>query len=149
MAYDPNDLPGTDWSKVPDSLVPTRRVESQRDRRRRTHFIPSVPLGWFDRACVLPGKALAVGLILWRLATMRHTDTVTLTQAALKQHGLGRWVKYDALRSLECAGLISVRRLTRKNPEVTLLRPDRADCNTSPDPRSNRCETAEMPLSLS
>ena len=89
MEYDPNDLPGTDWSKVPDSLIPTRRVESQRDRRRRTHFIPPVPLGWFDRACVLPGKALAVGLILWRLATMRHTDTVTLTQAALKQHGLG------------------------------------------------------------
>ena len=149
MAYDPNDLHGTNWSKVPDSLIPSRRVESARDRKKATHFIPPVPLGWFDRACVLPGKALAVGLILWRLATMRHTDTVTLTQAALKQHGLGRWVKYDALRSLECAGLISVRRLTRKNPEVTLLRPDRAGWNTSPDPRSNRCETAEMPLSLS
>ena len=149
MEHDPNDLHRTDWSKVPDSLVPTRRVESQRDRRRRTHFIPPVPLGWFDRACVLPGKALAVGLILWRLATMRHTDTVTLTQAALKQHGLGRWVKYDALRSLERAGLVSVRRRDRKSPEVTLLRTDRAGWNTSPDPRSSRCETAEMPLSLS
>jgi hypothetical protein len=121
MAYDPNDLHGTNWSKVPDSLIPSRRVESARDRKKATHFIPPVPLGWFDRACVLPGKALAVGLILWRLAKMRNTDTVTLTQAALKQHGLGRWVKYDALRSLERAGLVSVRRRDRKSPEVTLL----------------------------
>jgi hypothetical protein len=121
MAHDPNNLHGTNWSQVPDSLIPSRRVESARDRKKATHFIPPVPLGWFDRACVLPGKALAVGLILWRLAKMQHTDTVTLTQAALKQHGLGRWVKYDALRSLERAGLVSVRRRDRKSPEVTLL----------------------------
>jgi hypothetical protein len=70
---------------------------------------------------VLPGKALAVGLILWRLSRMRGSKTVKLTQAALKQHGLARWAKYGGLRALEAAGLVSVCRRGKRRPEVTLL----------------------------
>jgi hypothetical protein len=78
---------------------------------------------WFNRACVLPGKALAVGLVLWRLAKVRKTKTVLLTNAALAQHGLNRWEKYDALAALEGAGLITVGRRGTRNPEVTILDP--------------------------
>jgi hypothetical protein len=126
VEYDPKDLQRNDWSEVPDSQIPTRKVESPRDRRRCNLFIPAIPLKWFDRACCLPGKALAVGLILWRLVKMRKSDTVPLTTTTLKQHGLGRWAKYKALESLENAGLVSVRRRIKKNPEVTLIHPDPA-----------------------
>jgi hypothetical protein len=78
---------------------------------------------WFDRACVLPGKALAVGLILWRLAKLKRANTFVLTQASLNQHRISRWEKYPALKALEKAGLISVRTRASKNPEVTLLDP--------------------------
>jgi hypothetical protein len=78
-------------------------------------------MAWFDRACVLPGKALAVWMVLWFLAKVKRATTFVLTQAALNQHGITRWEKYAALEALEAAGLISVCRRGRKSPEVTLL----------------------------
>jgi hypothetical protein len=78
---------------------------------------------WFDRACVLPGKALAVGMVLWYLARRSRSSTVVLTQAALTQHGISRWEKYAALNALESTGLVTVRRRGKKNPEVTVLDP--------------------------
>jgi hypothetical protein len=120
MELDPDQL-RLDWSQVPDSQVPARKVKGTVEKRRKRRFIPPVPMEWFDRACVLPGKALAVSLILWRLSKVRKTPTVVLTNAALKQHGLNRWEKYDALAALEGAGLISVRRRGTRNPEVTIL----------------------------
>jgi hypothetical protein len=73
------------------------------------------------RACEPPGKALAVFLVVWRLARVKKSKTFVLTQAALTQLGISRWEKYDALESLEKAGLISVHRRPKKNPEITLL----------------------------
>jgi hypothetical protein len=113
---------GLDPAHVPDCEIPQRRVELSGVRRRKQRrFIPPVSIEWFDRACVLPGKALAVGLILWRLVKLKKTNTVVLTQAALDQRGISRWEKYAALRALEKAGLISVRARASRNPEITLL----------------------------
>jgi hypothetical protein len=132
MAWSIDDLRSATLD-VPDEQVPTKKVELGTVRRRKEkRYIPAVPLTWFDRACVLPGKALAVALVLWRLAKVQKTDTVVLTQAALQQHGLGRWAKYEALRALEAAGLISVRRHAKKNPEVTILYPP-TDRGPTPD----------------
>src|SRR5262245_42706803 len=118
MTYRPDDPP-FDPAKVPDSQIPARKLVSNTIRQRTAkRFIPPVPLDWFNRACVLPGKALAVGLLLWRLARLKRTWTVVLTQAGLSQSGLSRWTKYPALRALESAGLILVRRRKKKNPEV-------------------------------
>lgn len=78
-------------SCLPDCDIPQRRVElSSVSRRKKRRFIPPVPIEWFDCACVLPGKALAVGLIFRRLAKMKKMDSVVLTQAALNQHGFSR-----------------------------------------------------------
>src|SRR5262249_33975620 len=110
--------------------IPERKLELPSVTERKVRrFIPPVPMPWFDRACVLPGKALAVGMVLWYLAPRRRGRTVALTQAALNQHGLNRWVKYDALKALESAGLVAVRRRGKKNPEVTVLDPP-----AGPDP---------------
>jgi hypothetical protein len=118
-----DDMPG--GGVLPEQKVELRSVTRRRGRR----FIPPVPLAWFDRACVLPGKALAVGLALWRLTRVRRSNTVRLTQAAVAQHGLSRWEKYDALRALESAGLVAVQRRGRRSPLVTVVEPRPADVN--------------------
>jgi hypothetical protein len=107
-----------------DDPAAERRVELATVRRRKGgRFVAPVPLAWFQRACRLPGKALAVALVVWHLARMRKTDTVRLTQAALNEFGVSRQAKYRGLRSLEAAGLVSVRRRAHRNPEVTVLGP--------------------------
>jgi hypothetical protein len=118
-----NDMPG--GGVLSEQKVELRSVT----RRRQRRFIPPVPLEWFDRACVLPGKALAVGLVLWRLARVRRSNTVRLTQAAVAQHGLSRWEKYAALRALESAGLVAVQQRGRRSPLVTVVEPRPADVN--------------------
>jgi hypothetical protein len=103
--------------RVEERCVVPARMGTEKSRR----YIPGVPMHLFDRACALPGKSLAVFLILWRLARMEGRWQVTLTTAQLKQHRLSRHEKETALRHLEQAGLITVKRSGRRNPLVTLL----------------------------
>jgi hypothetical protein len=69
----------------------------------------------------LPGKALAVGVALWFLRGVRRSYTVTLGSATLEQFGVDRFAKYRALKNLEQAGLVRVKRRRKKNPVVTIL----------------------------
>jgi hypothetical protein len=82
-----------------------------------------IPLSWLGRACELPGKALATGLAIWFLSGLRHgrLDGLRLTSATLNRFHVSRSAKSRALKALEEAGLISVRRAPRKNPVVTIL----------------------------
>jgi hypothetical protein len=92
-------------------------------KRKERRFIAPVPLPWFLAACRLPGKALAVALVIWHLAKLKGSDTVELSQSRLNEFGVKRQAKYRALAALESAGLIRVVRRQRRNPEVTVLRP--------------------------
>src|SRR5262249_33734970 len=92
-------------------------------KRRARRFIAPIPLPWFLAACRLPGKALAAALVIWHLAKLKGSDTVALTQAGLNEFGVSRQSKYRALRALEKAGLIAVRRRPKRNPEITVLTP--------------------------
>jgi hypothetical protein len=49
-----------------------------------------------------------------------HYNPVVLTTRAVRQFGVSRWQKYQALLFLERTGLIQVFREKRKNPLVTL-----------------------------
>src|SRR5215510_9817882 len=54
-------------TEVPDNAVPQRKVKlTIRKGRLCGQYIPAVPMELFDRTCVLPGKAQAVYLLLWR-----------------------------------------------------------------------------------
>jgi hypothetical protein len=124
--FDPDRLklgaPAAIAPEVPDDAVPEQKVElTGLGGRRRGQYVPAVPMELFDRACVLPGKALAVYLLLWRQSRVEKRATVVLTSAGLAQHGISRHAKETALSRLEQAGLVSVRRRGRRNPEVTLL----------------------------
>jgi hypothetical protein len=72
----------------------------------------------------LPGKALAVGLMLWlrRGMTGRRTVTFCLTRAAAD--GVPTTTARRAMRELEQAGLVAVARRPGRGLEVTLLNAD-------------------------
>jgi hypothetical protein len=79
-----------------------------------------VPWPWIAAAAALPGKALIVGLCLWRLAGATNNRTVVLGNRDLAPFGIDRAAKSRALAALEGAGLITVARRASRFPVVTL-----------------------------
>lgn len=79
-----------------------------------------VPWPWIVAAATLPGRALLVGLCLWRLAGSTRNRTVVLGNRELAPFGIDRAAKSRALAALEGAGLITISRQARQLPVVTL-----------------------------
>jgi len=105
-----------------DATIPEQKVEPAYLRsRKEKRYIPPLPISQFDSACVLPGKSLAVYLLLWQQTRVEKRWAVNLTSTSLQGHGISRHQKETALRHLERAGLIAVKRRGRRNPEVALL----------------------------
>jgi hypothetical protein len=80
-----------------------------------------VPWWWIIHAAELPGKALVVGLCLWRLRGATKKKTIPLSNTELKPFRVDRAAKSRALVTLERAGLISVQRHRGRWPLVTLI----------------------------
>jgi hypothetical protein len=66
---------------------------------------------------MLPGKALAVGLVAWREAGCRNECTVPVNLSALR---MPRRTAQRALQALEAAGLVAVEHRDGRPPLVTL-----------------------------
>ncbi|MFY9772007.1 MAG: hypothetical protein WBG18_27080 [Xanthobacteraceae bacterium] len=87
------------------------------------HFLKGpIPWSWIAASAALPGRALLVGLCLWRLAGAMKSDTVSFGNSDLRQLGIRRATKSRALRALEGAGMIKIARQPGRFPKVTLLR---------------------------
>jgi hypothetical protein len=74
-----------------------------------------------DRAGQLPGKALAVGLILWQKAGITDKRTVHLCQAHPEGLGLDQYSTRRGIGELERAELITVQRRPGRGLEITVL----------------------------
>lgn len=83
-------------------------------------FIPPLPWRLFRVLAALPGKALVLYLVLWRLSRMYKTASLTVTSTCLLGLGMSHDQKTRGLKVLETAGLLTVERQRRKNPRVTL-----------------------------
>ena len=81
-----------------------------------------IPLSWLRAATVLPGKALAVGLVLWFKAGITKRGEVKMTTKLLHKFGLSRYAGYRGLVALEDAGLVTAVRRRGRCPRVTILR---------------------------
>lgn len=80
-----------------------------------------VRFDWVERAARLPGKSLHVALsILWT-AAIHDAPVVGVSRSALARFAVSRDACYDALRHMEDAGLVRVRRLSGRRTVVTLL----------------------------
>ncbi len=91
-----------------------------------------IPWSWIAAAAALPGRALLVGLCVWRLVGAMKTNTVFFGNSDLKPLGIDRASKSRALRALEQAGLIKVTRQSGRFPNVTVLRAVRRNRGRTP-----------------
>jgi hypothetical protein len=80
-----------------------------------------VPWRWLTTAARLPGKALQVGLLLWKEAGCHKNRCVALCLSHGAEVGVTRKAGRHALRRLEAAGLVRVERLPGRSLQVTLL----------------------------
>lgn len=117
--FDPDRL------RLPDnnsSMWP--QVSGSRRPRRKSGdlFLKGpIPWSWLQRAADLPGRALAVGLVIWHLHGLRKSRTVRVTQSQTRSLGLSPRVARRGLATLETAGLVSVNRHRGRGPDVTVL----------------------------
>ena len=87
-------------------------------------FVPPLPWRLFSVLAPLPGKALAVYLILYRYSRWKKCQTMALSSCCIAPCGITRRQKELALSSLEAVQLITVDRKHGKNPLVTLRAED-------------------------
>jgi hypothetical protein len=109
--------------RLPPGAVstPARRPTRPPRHRPGEWFLRGpIPWPWLETAARLPGKALALALVLWREAGRHRNRTVKL---CLSRAGLGvsEQAGRRALRRLERAELVTVLRKTGRGLEVTIL----------------------------
>jgi hypothetical protein len=79
---------------------------------------------------LLPGKALAVGLMLWKEAGCERKNTVHFCLARAAADGIPTTTARQAIRRLEAAGLVAIVRKPGRGLEVTILDvPGTPDCS--------------------
>jgi DNA-binding transcriptional ArsR family regulator len=79
-----------------------------------------IPLPWIIGAVKLSPCALRISIVIWYVRGLRKSDTFILSNKMLKEFGLDRYTKYRGLKLLEEAGLVEVKRRSKRNPMVTI-----------------------------
>jgi DNA-binding transcriptional ArsR family regulator len=126
-AWDPIHEQRFAWDPKAGAYVPTDTMTNNIERPvrptiSRSKFLKGpVPWAWLITASQLKGRALEVGLCLWRLKGATHKDSILLSNSELEPFGIDRAAKSRALSALEKAGLIAVARTRGRWPTVTVL----------------------------
>ena len=110
----------TDATDELQTSTPARTVLGPQRHRYEKFLRGPVPWGWLQRASGLGGKALNVGLALWRQRGISKRSTVKLSMSSLDM-GFDRSNASRALRALERAGLVTVERAPGCSPLVTII----------------------------
>ena len=116
-------------SPVNDQRLPERlstsSLQRRRDRQRSrgNRFLKGpIPLHWLEQAARLPGKALAIGLVIWFLSGLKgRMDKIAVSDKQAIGVGVSRKARYRAIQALEKAGLITVVRRRGVSPRVAIL----------------------------
>jgi hypothetical protein len=112
------------WAATADAqpaATPTPRQRRRRSRRPDRFLKGPVPWPWLLSAMVLPGKALAVGLMLWLQSGITGNRTLTFCLSRAAGDGIPMTTARRAMKALERAGLVSIRRMPGRGLEVTIL----------------------------
>jgi hypothetical protein len=112
------------WKMDADSVethVPTGTKQRKLRPLKSGRFLKGpVPWHWLRHAMMLRGKALAVGLILWREAGCQKSRTVYFSLAHAAAEGIPTTTARRAIRALERAGLVTICRKPGHGLEVML-----------------------------
>lgn len=115
-ATDPFDP--TNLALPPGSLPTVKKPKRPPRHRRGEKFLKGpVPWRWVQAAGRLPGRALLVGMAVWREAGCRKSPTVPLNLSRL---GIPRRTAPRALQALLLAELVTVEHREGRPPLVTL-----------------------------
>jgi DNA-binding transcriptional ArsR family regulator len=82
-----------------------------------------VDIDWLSQARKLGVGALWVGLALWYLRGLKHSDSFVVSNLIMREFDVQPDAKSRALRKLEKAGLITIERSGKRSPRVTLVMP--------------------------
>lgn len=118
-AFDPKRFelpPGAVGNARPSKRLP-------RHKRGERFLWGPLPLTWFTAAARLPGRALAVGMVLWWLAGIKKNRTVKWEPSAAEPWGVNYQAFNRGLDRLERAGLVAVDRRRGRCPVVTIMEP--------------------------
>ncbi len=98
--------------------IPTGQDSRPPRHRPGEHFLRGpIPWRWLEVAAELPGKVLAVALLLWREAGCRNARTVPLNLSAMR---IPRRTAQRAMQALEDSGLVAVEHRIGRPSLVTL-----------------------------
>ena len=81
----------------------------------------SSSLAWLNQAAATTGRTLHLALLLLSLCSTRGTRCLLLTRRMLASAHISRDAAYGALRHLQELGMVNVRRLPGRSPQVDLL----------------------------
>jgi hypothetical protein len=113
------------WHTNTDPTQATGRLPKKerptRSRRSDRFLKGPVPWSWLKRAMTLPGKALAVGLMLWLQRGMARRRTIPFCLAHAAANGIPEATARRAIQNLEKARLVTIRRKPGRGLEVTIL----------------------------
>jgi len=120
----------TRWAMTADpEPTNTSAAELQREpSRRRGRFLKGpVPWPWLLQAMKLPGKALAIGLMIWLKCGITKRDTVHFCLREAEEAGISTKAARLAIQQLEADGLIEVQRLPGRGLDVTILKAEECE----------------------
>lgn len=110
------------WALRPDGVTPAPvTVPKDRVSRPDRYLKGPIPWRWLVRAMLLPGKALAVGIMLWQLRGMTGRNPVLFCQARAVDEGIPTTTARRAIRTLAAANLIAIHNRPGRGLEVTIL----------------------------
>jgi hypothetical protein len=111
--------------QVTDHADTVWRLATRTRARKYKRFLKGpVPEQWLLRAMRLPGKALAVGVLLWLEHGIAKRWTVRFCQERYAEEGISWRAAHRAIRVLEQAGLIEASSRPGCGLDVTILSPE-------------------------
>lgn len=120
--FDPCPFNGQHLSDEALAALRTRTATAPPRHKPGEAFLKGpIPWSWIEQASRLPGKALAVALLLWRVAGCERKRTVRFRLSQTVPFGCHPDTARRGLVALESANLVSVRYIPGRCLEVTLL----------------------------
>jgi hypothetical protein len=122
IIYSNKDTPNQDHDKIKETEVQTRFTRQSRIRRGERFLKGPIPLPDIAAAARLPGKALALFLLVHHQTALTGKPIITLPSKLLRDLGISRGAKARGLALLENTGLVTVTRSRGRAARIQLRR---------------------------